>query len=169
MPWGLALELDVDKAAHNRCFTDVFQIFCKSESIKDHIFGWFRWFSKHSDLKPSLHVFPAILVIPFFVTFSQSQELFLAATFVTICQMTARTNALVLTREHVIIIPSTGHKVYVPREPRFSVFGESSASWKYSTQSESHIISTMGHNFKTRQRFRLKCPQLPSTFDLCKR
>ena len=27
VPWGLALELDVDKAAHNRCFTDVFQFF----------------------------------------------------------------------------------------------------------------------------------------------
>ena len=26
VPWGLALELDVDKAARNRCFSDVFQI-----------------------------------------------------------------------------------------------------------------------------------------------
>ena len=143
VPWGLALQLDVDKAACNRCFSDVFQNLCRSESIKDNIFGKFWCFRTHLDIK-LIETNPAILIIPFFVTFSQSQELFLAATFVTICQMTARTNALVLTRDHVIIIPSTGDKVCVLREPRFSVFGESSASWMYSTQSESRISRPWG-------------------------
>ena len=39
VPFGLALELDVDKAARNSCFSDVFQFLCRSESTKYHIFG----------------------------------------------------------------------------------------------------------------------------------
>ena len=41
VPWGLSLQIDVDKAARNRCFSDVFNFFADQSLSKITYLGSF--------------------------------------------------------------------------------------------------------------------------------